>query len=188
MRARRLTTAAAALTGSARSLSACAGGGHDGGGDGTGEVQPLTIHANSANTYQRNFNPFSASVLHGARGYIYEPLVASSPQMDEPVPWMAESVEVNDDGTAMTNTRREDVTWSDGEAFTAEDVALTFSLFVDEPATNLAALDVVEARTTDDLTVEIEFSEPMFAFEHAVGNTLIVPEHIWADVEDPMED
>lgn len=188
MRARRLTTAAAALTGAALILSACSGGGDDGGGDGTGEVQPLTIHANSANTYQRNFNPFSASVLHGARGYIYEPLVASSPQMDEPVPWLAESVEFNDDGTVMTYTLREDVTWSDGEDFTAEDVAFTFNLFVDEPATNLAALDVVEARTTDDLTVEIEFSEPMFAFEHAVGNTLIVPEHIWADVEDPMED
>src|SRR5699024_3243308 len=77
MRARRLTTAAAALTGAALILSACSGGGGDSGGDGTGEVQPLTIHANSANTYQRNFNPFSASVLHGARGYIYEPLVAS---------------------------------------------------------------------------------------------------------------
>src|SRR5699024_7082871 len=78
-------------------------------------------------------------------------------------------------------------TWSDGEDLTAEDVAFTFNLFVDEPATNLAALDVVEAKATDDLTVEIEFSEPMFAFEHAVGNTLVVPEHIWADVEDPME-
>lgn len=188
MRTRRLTTAAAALTGAALILSACSGGGDDGGGDGTGEVQPLTIHANSANTYQRNFNPFSASVLHGARGYIYEPLVASSPQMDEPVPWLAESVEFNDDGTMMTYTLRDGVTWSDGEDFTAEDVEFTFNLFVDEPATNLAALDVVEARATDDLTVEIDFSEPMFAFEHAVGNTLIVPEHIWADVEDPMED
>lgn len=187
MRTRRLTTAAAALTGAALILSACSGGGNEGGGDGTGEVQPLTIHANSANTYQRNFNPFSASVLHGARGYIYEPLVASSPQMEEPVPWLAESVEFNDDGTVMTYTLRDGVTWSDGEDLTAEDVAFTFNLFVDEPATNLAALDVVEAKATDDLTVEIEFSEPMFAFEHAVGNTLVVPEHIWADVEDPME-
>ncbi|WP_147917536.1 ABC transporter substrate-binding protein [Ruania zhangjianzhongii] len=189
MRVRRLTTAAAALTGAALILTACSGGGDGSGGSGGegGEVQPLTIHANSSNSYQRNFNPFSTSVLHGARGMIYEPLVASSPQFEEPVPWLAESVEFNDDGTVMTYTLRDGVTWSDGEEFNAEDVEFTFTMFVDQPATNLSALDVVGATATDDLTVEIEFSEPMFAFEHAVGNSLIVPEHIWSEIEDPIE-
>lgn len=178
-----LIAGAAGLT-----LTACGGSNDDGGsGGGGGEPQPLTIHANSANSYQENFNPFSSTVLIGTRGFIYEPLFVSTPMVDEPEPWLALESEFNDDGTTITYTLREGVTWSDGEAFDADDVAFTFNLFVEQPATNLSALDVTSAEAIDPTTVAITFGESMFAFERAIGNTVIIPEHVWSEVEDPLE-
>ncbi|HEV2071222.1 MAG TPA: ABC transporter substrate-binding protein, partial [Acidimicrobiales bacterium] len=47
----------------------------------------------------------------------------------ELLPWLAEGFEVSDDGLTYTFDLRDDVTWQDGEPFTAEDVAFTFSYF-----------------------------------------------------------
>lgn len=162
------------------------GGG--GGGSGGGKLPPLTIHANSTNTYQANFNPFSPSMLHGTRGFVYEPLMLNTPMRPgESMPWLALSQEFNEDGTVVTFTLREGVTWTDGEPFAADDVAYTFNQMVDFPATNANARPVVEAEATGGLTVQVTFEEPQFAFSAAIGNTLIVPEHIWSAIEDPIE-
>lgn len=150
-------------------------------------VEPLTIHANSANSYQPNFNPFSATLNQGTRGMVYEPLILSTPMNpDEAQPWLAESMEFNDDGTAVTFTLREGVEWSDGEAFDADDVAFTFNLMRDNPAANAGALALDDAVAVDESTVEVSFTETMFAFGPAIGNTVVVPEHIFAE-EDPIE-
>lgn len=174
------------MTGAALVLAGCSGDDGDNGADSTGEAQPLTIHANSVNSYQINFNPFSASVLMGTRGFIYEPLILSTPMADEPAPWLAESMDFNDDGTAVTFTLRPGVQWSDGESFDADDVAFTFNLMRDNPAANAAALAISGAEVINEHTVEVTFDESMFAFAPAVGNTVIVPEHVFADV-DPLE-
>lgn len=184
------------VTAAALLLAACGNGnGNDaggadqdatGGGDVDGELAPVTIHANSVNTYQVNFNPFSAAALHGTRGFIYEPLIATTPMADEPIPWLADEMEFNDDGTQVTFSLREGVTWSDGEEFNAEDVAYTFNTMAEHPATNPAALDIVDATSVDDHTVEVTFDSTMFAFGPAIGNVVIVPEHIFGN-EDPVE-
>ncbi len=188
MRSSTTIKGACLLTASALVLAACSGDSGDGDGNG-GEVQvePLSIHANSTNTYQRNFNPYSPSVLHGTRAFIYEPLIIHTPmQPGESIPWLAESMEFNDDGTVATFNLREGVEWSDGEAFTADDVAFTFNLMAEHASTNASARPIVEAEATDDLTVDVTFEEAQFAYTEAIGNTIIVPEHIWAD-EDPVE-
>lgn len=194
----------AAFTAGLLALAACTNGGNgdDGaagdqdngdagaetGDDAPAEVEPLSIHANTANSYVANFNPFASSVLSGTRGLIYEPLVIFTPMNPgEGEPWLAESIEFNEDGTVATITVRDGIEWSDGEAFTADDVAYTFNLKVEEPATNIAALDIVEATAVDEHTVEVTFGGPQFAFEPAIGNTFIVPEHIWAEQDAPIE-
>lgn len=189
MRKTRIGQCAAGLAAGVLVLAACSDGGDGGDGGDVSEasIEPLTIHANSANSYQPNFNPFSATANHGTRGMIYEPLILVSPMTeDDGQPWLAESMEFNDDGTAATFTLREGVEWSDGEAFDAEDVAFTFNLMAENPAANTAALALDSAEVTDEHTVEVSFTETSFAFEPAIGNTVIVPEHLFAE-EDPIE-
>lgn len=184
MKATRLFRLAAVLTVGALALSACSAGG-DNADDGS--VEPLTIHANTATTYQPNFNPFSPTALQGTKGMLYEPLMIATPMATgEKQPWLAESLEFNEDGTEATFVLREGVTWSDGEAFDAEDVAFTFNLMRDNPAANAGALDLAGAEAIDEKTAVISFNTSMFAFEAALANTVVVPEHVFADV-DPIE-
>ncbi|MDO5661423.1 MAG: ABC transporter substrate-binding protein [Brachybacterium sp.] len=171
----------------AGTLAAC-GNGNGGGAGADGDVPPLTTFPQATNTFQRNFNPFAPSGLAGASGYVFEPLMISTPmQPGEQMPWLAESMEFNDDGTVITFTLRDDVTWSDGEAFDAEDVAFSFTMFAEHPATNAAARPIVEATVIDEHTVEVEFEYAQFAYQAAIGNYLMVPEHLWSDI-DPVED
>jgi len=61
-------------------------------------------------------------------GNIYEGLLRYSTDL-EPMPQLAESWEVSDDGRTYTFHLREGVTWHDGEAFTAEDVVFSADVF-----------------------------------------------------------
>lgn len=189
MKVSTLARTSAVLTTAALTLAACGNGGGDNDDDGgTQDLEPLTIHANDGNTHQANFNPFGTAFLAGTRGFIYEPLMASTPmQPGEPIPWLAESYEWNDDGTELTLSLRESVEWNDGESFDAEDVAFTFEMMIEHPGTNLSAIPVEGAEAVDDHTVVVTFSQPAFAHEAAIGNSVMVPEHIWADEEDPVE-
>lgn len=189
MRTRSLTRTSAGFTIALVTLAACSSDDGDQGADnGEQELEPLTIHANDGNTHQANFNPFGTGFLAGTRGFIYEPLMASTPmQPGEPVPWLAESYEWNDDGSELTFSLRQDVQWTDGETFDAEDVAFTFEMMMEHPAANLSALPLDGTEIIDDHTVLVSFTQPAFAHEAAIGNTPMVPEHIWADQEDPVE-
>ena len=61
----------------------------------------------------------------------HEPLVFADMLDGHEYPWLAESWEYNDDATELTYHLREGVTWSDGEPFTAEDVAYTLNTLRD---------------------------------------------------------
>ena len=188
MRSPRTSRSIAVLAAGALLLSAC--GSDNGNGDAAadGDLPPLIIDVNDATSYQSNFNPFSSTVLAGAQGFIYEPLMINSAMSEgETEPWLAESMEFNEDGTAVTFTLREGVEWSDGETFDAEDVAFTFEMMVEHPATNMSAFAVSGAEAIDEHTAEVTFDETMYAREEALGNTLIVPEHIWSELDDPTE-
>lgn len=106
------------------------------------------------------------------------------------VPSLATSWEANEDATVWTFELREDVTWHDGEPFTAEDVAFTFDLITTEgigarSAGQIASLQSVEV--VDDYTVEMTFAEPHSTLPIMVAyNMGILPKHILAD-QDPSE-
>ncbi|MEZ4675563.1 MAG: ABC transporter substrate-binding protein [Caldilineaceae bacterium] len=81
------------------------------------------------------------------------------------------------------------MTWSDGVAFTAEDVAYTLNTLRDlgnevRPG-GIYQTYIKEAEAIDDLTVKITFNSPAPRFHDEVvvakGNsaTFIVPKHIW---------
>jgi peptide/nickel transport system substrate-binding protein len=113
----------------------------------------------------------------------------------EPIPWLAESWEVSDDGLEWRFTLRENVTFHDGEPLTVDDVVFTYDYMSEGPASDVQTihgrgLEVVEEVVAeDDRTVVFHLARPLATFEvNIVGmwGLQIVPEHIWSDVDDPM--
>lgn len=101
----------------------------------------------------------------------YEGLLRWDPEWTEPIPNLAASFEVNDDATEYTFQLREDLRWSDGEPFTAEDVQFWWDAVVlredaleDGGAPGWMRPSGEEADTTveavDDLTLRFTFTEP----------------------------
>lgn len=168
-------------------LAACGGDGGGDGSDGAGaaEAKPITVHATSSNQFEVNFNPLSVTALPGTDAMLYAPLMAYSamnPGEGEPI--LAESLEFNDDGTAVTIKLKDGLKWSDGETLDADDVVYAFETFRDVPALNTGALPVDTATKVDDLTAEVTFTSPTFALEPSIGNVQPLPEHIFSK-EDP---
>ncbi|WP_125774622.1 ABC transporter substrate-binding protein [Antribacter gilvus] len=181
---RRALAGVALVSAAAFALSACSGaaqGGSAGGGT------TMTVFNGATGTINENWNPFSPTLLQPTLGVIYEPLFwYNLAETSEPTPLLGESWEWNEDGTELTITTREGVEWSDGEPFTANDVAFTFNLLKDTPELNTSGL-AASAEATDDTHVTLTFEEPSFMQEPQVlGNQAIVPEHVWSELDDPI--
>lgn len=156
--------------------------------------QLLTASDEQTSTWIRNFNPLlpqASSNRWPTINGIYEPLFIYTLINAEIVPWLATEWSFNEDNTVLTFTTREGVQWSDGTPFTANDVAFTFNLFLENdaiPGNGGAAvaryLSSVEA--TDDTTVEFTFNEPYTVGLYDIGAQMIVPEHIFGEVEDVL--
>jgi peptide/nickel transport system substrate-binding protein len=74
------------------------------------------------------WNPYLVGTIHqNGSGLFYEPLAFYSAFADQMIPWLAEKWEYNDDLTELRITTRSGITWSDGEPFSAEDVAYTLN-------------------------------------------------------------
>lgn len=86
----------------------------------------------------------------------YEPVLA------EDVPTV-ENGGVSEDGLTVTYRLREGITWSDGDAFDAADVAFTLEVIQNDANATVAGPEygpVEEVRILDDLTFEVVMSEP----------------------------
>ncbi|SDH41420.1 ABC transporter substrate-binding protein [Agrococcus jejuensis] len=182
MISRRWVAAAAALAVTVGVAGCSDGGGAAQGGD------VLTIGMPNG-TQTNNQNPFTGTSSALSLGYawaMYEPLVQVNPVdfTADPEPWLASAYEWNDDYTAFTFTAREDVTWSDGEDFTADDIAFTAELLRDAEGLNTAGLPYDQV-TVDGDAVTITFTEPQFVNRDRVLSMIVVPEHIWSEIDDP---
>lgn len=111
----------------------------------------------------------------------------------ETKPWLAQEYSYNEDFTTCTLKLTEGVTWSDGEPFTAEDVAFTQQMLLDNPTLNGAAgtIESVKSVTAeDDLTVvwELNEADTWFHYRFLAGiiadGVRVMPKHIW-EGEDP---
>lgn len=111
----------------------------------------------------------------------------------EVVPDLAESWEANEDLTQYTFKLRTDVTWHDGEPFTAQDVKFTFDSVLN-PEVNaqfsgpVSAIDSVEA--PDDATVIFNLKASFAPLPVMLGyNQAIVPKHLLEnqDLNQPAE-
>lgn len=126
----------------------------------------------------------SSALKLGYVNTIFEPLAFVNVIADKPVtPWLATEIAWADDYKSVTVTARDGVKWNDGEDFTAEDIAFTFTLLRDNPAIESAALGITDA-VVDGNKVTISFENSVFVKQDKVLEKFIVPEHIWKDVAD----
>lgn len=194
MRTRKLVPIVAGLAGIALLATACSsGGGTDEPSDTDGKASDAVLTVGMPNgTLTENQNPLtptgSASKSLGYAYVIYESLMQVNDlhPLENPTPWLADKVEWNDDYTEATITARDGVEWSDGEDFTAADIAFTFNLFIDFPALNADFPEQLESATAEGNTATVTFSRSQYVNQVKLNKTLIVPEHIWKDVEDPV--
>ncbi len=137
------------------------------------------------------FNPVITTEECRSCLWIFDSLVELAPDMT-PAPDLAESWETNDDGTVFTFKLRQDVTWHDGEAFTADDVVFTFNTWMADDASiwredfvlgtnDDGSEQLVQIEKVDDYTVRFTLPRPDSQFLNKLaGYALIVPEHLLA--------
>ena len=145
-----------------------------------------------------NHNPYIAGsdqgFHYGTLPAVFEPLIMFNVLTGDYENWLAESWEYNDDFTAITLQLRQGVRWSDGEPFTAYDVAFTCKMLQEQSASVVHRGDLTEfleeVEVVDDLTVRLMLSKPAPGFWASTLTTNhgihILPEHIWGAVE-PLE-
>lgn len=104
------------------------------------------------------------------------------------IPWLAESWSVSDDGREYTFNLREDVFWQDGVPFTADDVKFTYDYELEHvPVWGGLEPGIVESvEVTGSNTVKFVLNEPTATFLYKLTGFMIIPEHIYKDVSDPM--
>lgn len=188
MKLRKSLIAATAITAlGVSALAGCSAGG--GSGDGAGSASLTIAKPDGAITTESN-NPFvgdSAASKYGYAKVVFETLALVNQTGDRgTTPWLAESLEWNDDYTQLTVVPRADVTWSDGEPFTADDIVFSFET-ASIPALDTAGLKFEGAEVDGDKVV-LSFGDSKYVNQARVLHVPIVPKHIWEKFEDPATD
>ena len=169
-------------------LTGCGAGGDDDQAS-AGDGASLTIAKPDGPITTESNNPWvtdSSAMRLGYANALFEPLgiVNLVDPTADVVPWLASEIAWADDYTSVQLTARDGVTWNDGEDFTADDIAYTFETIKDNPELDPAALGVTDV-SVDGSTVTVSFENPMYVKQDKVLHKLIVPQHIWEEVDDP---
>ena len=146
-----------------------------------------------------NMNPYSLGGLGRVRGIlnktIFEFLYLYNHNTGEQIPWLAENYTVSDDYLSVDVTLRSGVEWSDGEAFSSDDVKFTIDTLLGNDDMVFAG-DIQEwvkdVVITDDtnFTINLNKPNPRFFYFYFVENSEIhlpiLAQHAW-EGQDPLE-
>ena len=118
----------------------------------------------------------------GAGEHAHEPLIQSTltvTNTDLTIGYdLATGYSVSEDGLTWTVTIRDDVSFTDGEPLTAEDVAFTYNTVKEASSVNdFTMLDSAEA--VDDTTVVFHMNRPFSIWPYTMAVVGIVPEHAY---------
>lgn len=139
----------------------------------------------AATTDPGSLNPAitTGGPIHFVTDQIFNGLVGLDDQLN-PVPELAASWEISEDGTVYTFQLQPNVTWHDGEPFTSADVKFTFEeALLKFHARTKAGLENVltSIETPDPLTVVFTFSQPYGPLLQRldVVEAPIIPRHLY---------
>jgi peptide/nickel transport system substrate-binding protein len=127
-----------------------------------------------------------------ATSYIFDTLLWPD-ATGEPISWLATDWEESDDGTEWRFTIRDGVTFHDGEPLTVDDIVFTYRYMTEGAAQGVTsplspALEVLEDVTGEGDEIVFHLDRPYAPFaENVAARLFILPEHIWADVDDPVQ-
>lgn len=108
-------------------------------------------------------------------------------ERNEPQPLLATGIEASPDNTEFTLPLRDDVTWHDGEPFSADDVEFSVEYYKKHTVADSAPqLEDVEDLTVDGSAVTFVLAAPDPEFpKRLLADMRILPEHIWSKIDDP---
>lgn len=118
-------------------------------------------------------------------GNIYDGLLRYSPKL-EPLPGLAESWTITDEGKTYTFKLTKDASWHDGKPFTAADVLFTVEFIKQTNPRARANLAQVESVTApDNYTVVFKLKQAFGPFIgiFEVGSMPMVPKHIYDGID-----
>ncbi|HOX54564.1 MAG: ABC transporter substrate-binding protein [Candidatus Omnitrophica bacterium] len=133
----------------------------------------------------RSFNPVLAKETSttAITGIIFEGLTRTNGETLEIEPNLAESWEIRQDGLSWVFRLRNDVFWTDGKKFTADDVIFTFNELIYNPNIPNSSRDIftIEGKTfqlkkIDDYTVEFILPVKFAPFLRSMSQE-ILPKH-----------
>lgn len=132
---------------------------------------------------------YDASIV---QGYVLESLLAMDPDTLEWNGMLAKSWQVSDDGLVFTFQLRDDVVFSDGEPFNAEDVEFTFNFIMDErikaPRERAYYEKLASVKATNSHEVVFTYKEPYFKALNIAGGLQILAKHFYEPYLENPED
>jgi peptide/nickel transport system substrate-binding protein len=184
----RKVTASVLAAGLLVSLAACSPG------TGSKSSGGLIINvAGQSDNLTQVFNPFLPNTAEGLTfaqqgqgGFIYEPLVQiNTVDIGNDLPWLAKKWTWSNGNKTLTLNLQSGVKWTDGKAFSADDVVYTYNLIKKNPALNLLGVQFSTITASDVSTVVMTFDTPSQQTFTNIVSVPIVPEHIWSKVANP---
>ena len=102
------------------------------------------------------------------------------------IPWLATRWDVSPDGREVTFSLARDVRWHDGQPLSAGDVAFSFDYYARHPYRWTSTEMVEGASVIGPEQVRVRLRQPYAPFlEDVAGSLPILPEHVWAQVQNP---
>lgn len=117
---------------------------------------------------------------------VYESLTVVTADGDVE-PWLAESIEPNDDGTAWTIVARPGITFHDGSPFDAEVIAANIEARREGALTSSQVAPITDVEVVDEMTVEVTMDVPWMAWPHSLASQSGFMISL-ANIQDPAAD
>jgi peptide/nickel transport system substrate-binding protein len=136
-----------------------------------------------------NFSPYSPNANPGTIGIMYEPLEYVNELNGKITPVLATGTQYSSDNKTLTITLRTGVKWSDGSAFSANDVVFTFNQLKAFPGADANGLwqTISNVSNPDDHTVVITLNAVNTTLLPLILQVYPLPQAKWSSVGDPTK-